>query len=231
MANSKISQLPTVGSALSTDLLPIDRSGVNYALTAAQIAALANTTAGPQGTAAPAILYNFEGVDELVFSGLGSGNFNTPTPNQVQIFALKLQNAFSFNKLSLTTSSVIGGGAHVGIGLYDSSGNRLVHWDNILLNANAAQFANNLPTGGASLQLPGYYYWASAADTSSVVSTAGSLVTSGSGEGNKPWNISVVRTGVAANLMVAGVLPATLGALTGGYPVGGNGQPCWIIEP
>lgn len=182
---------------------------------------------GPQGNAFPAMLGNWEGTS-LEFQPLGIGNINTGTINQLQIWMFKLESAFTFNRLTIRSSNT--SGVHAGFGVYDFNGNKLIGWDNLTMNFNNFTYTIN-PTGGAVTLPPGYYYWACAVDSTATVSIAGEITNSGSGESGKPWNNSLVRNGVAANLMVSGVLPATLGALTAGYPIGANGQPAWVVEP
>jgi len=50
MANTKISALPSGNPALSTDVIPIDRAGVNYSLTTGSVAALSGPTTQSAGS-------------------------------------------------------------------------------------------------------------------------------------------------------------------------------------
>ena len=221
--SSKISALTSGNPAQSGDLIPIARSGANFSLTAASIAALGGT----QGSSSPAYFGNWENVPAAINTGT-SGNFNTSSgANIVQIMMFRLPFSFSFNTLRFQTSNV--SASLVGIGIYSSAGSRLVHWDSLSTPFNNNP-VNGTPAGGASILTAGYYYWAYACSITSTVQSAGGLTNSGSGESAKPWNVSVVRMGYAANAMSAGVLPPTLGSLTAGFPTTTT-NPLWIVEP
>jgi hypothetical protein len=225
MSNLKISQLTAGGPAQSTDVIPIERAGVNYSLTAAQIAAL---TSGGGGIVAPSYLGNWEGTPYWL-DPRGTGYFNSGVySNLVEVFMFRLDFPMSFNTLTIRTGSVGTPAPTSGIAIYSTSGNRLVHWDSIVLGGVPTFQAT--PVGGASLLQPGYYYWAFSCSTTVNQETAGGLEHGGSGENVEAWNISVVRGGTAANAMVSGVLPATLGALTAGFSNAGD-LPLWIVEP
>ena len=128
----------------------------------------------------------------------------------------------------------------MGIGVYSGSGNRLVHWDNIPVNTGVTGWPDlSASAAGGAVTLPaGYYYWAeSVANGLSTQTVSGlNLPLSSQPEANRPWNTrGTVRTGTASasNLMVGGVLPATLGTLTAGFPISGSSTnlPVWIVEP
>lgn len=189
-----------------------------------------------QGSASPAYVGDWENTP-LTLSSVANGDVNTGTANQVQLWMFRLTAPFSFNTLRITTASVSGNPAF-GAGIYcPASGNPnctanalLVHWDNLTLGANAHPYSI-AATGGAVLLQPGYYYWACAVSANTSQQIAGGLLFSGSGESNKPWNQSLVRTGTGSNAMVAGVLPSAPGTLTAGFPIGTNDLPVWIVEP
>ena len=224
MANYKISQLTPGAPALATDVLPIARSGQNYSLTAAQIAALAY--ANPMAT--PAWLGNWEGTPYSL-APVTDGYFTTTSANLVQAFLFKLPYTFSFNTL-LVGFHVGAPAAVVGIGIYDTDGNRLAHWDSV----NAA-FSNTIitadPTGGPLTLPPDAYYWAYACGSTSSIRSGQGLNNGGSAEASEPWNHNEVRGGHASNLMSGGILPDTLGDLTAGFQNSNQLLPCWIVEP
>jgi hypothetical protein len=181
-----------------------------------------------QGTAAPAYLGDWENTTYWE-DPRGTGYFNSAsTSNQVEVFMFRLDRPFSFNTLTIRTGAVGSPNPTASVGIYSSSGNRLVHWDSIVLGGVPTFQAT--PTGGAVLLQPGYYYWAFSNSTTVNQETAGGLEHGGSGENVEAWNIDTVRGGTAANAMVSGVLPATLGALTAGFNNAGD-LPLWIVEP
>lgn len=187
--------------------------------------------------ASPTYLGDWENTP-MALSSAANGDFNQGTSNLVFFWMFRLLYTTTFNALSIKQSNITGGGTTVGIAIYSSAGNRLVHWDSIPYTSSSPPTGCNPgctinATGGAVVLPPGYYYWAAAALSSNVSQqTAGGIVFSGSGEGVKPWNTrSVVRTGTAGNAMSAGVMPATLGTLSAGFPVGTNNLPVWIVEP
>lgn len=189
------------------------------------------------GTTSPSYLGDWENTP-MILCPACNGDFNQGTANLVFVWQFRLTNTFTFNALSIKVSNLTGGGTTVGIAIYSSTGNRLVHWDSIPYTSSSPPTGCNPgctvnPTGGAVTLPPGYYYWAAAELASNQSNqTGGGITFSGSGEGVKPWNTrSVVRTGTAANAMSAGVLPATLGTLSAGFPVGTNNLPLWIVEP
>lgn len=188
-----------------------------------------NVYSGPNLLTAPGYLGNWEGTPFVLTPG-GQGNFsNSAAVNTVEVFMFRLDFPMSFNTLTFQTANSSPNGT-VAFGVYSYSGNRLVHWDNFFMQFNNFKMQAQA-TGGPVLLLPGYYYWAYASSLTSSLTSAGSLVNSHSGESVKPWNNNgIVRTGFATNLMSAGVLPATLGALTAGFPVTVD-QPVWIVEP
>jgi hypothetical protein len=188
------------------------------------------TPASLQSTALPAYVGDWDGTP-FSYNSAGNGDFNQGTANLVFVWMFRLTYTVTLNTLTVRTVVLTTPPATVGIAVYSAGGVRLIHWDSISLNSNTT--VSPLPTGGPVTLGPGYYYWATANNQSNLqIQTAGSLGFSGAGEAAKPWNKNVVRTGTAANAMASGVLPATLGTLTAGYPVGtSSGLPVWVVEP
>jgi hypothetical protein len=183
-----------------------------------------------QGSAAPAWIANWEG-SPYVLAPTTDGGWSATGANVVEVFMFRLFYPFSFN--TLTSRTHTGQPASVvGVGIYSKTGNRLVHWDSIS-TANSFVTITSTPTGGAVMLQPDDYYWAYACSTTnaSAVTSTGSVVNGFSSENTEAWNNSIVRGGSAANAMSAGVLPATLGALTAGFPNGNADNPLWIVEP
>lgn len=160
--------------------------------------------------------------------GGGAGQFGTGVANRLNVWLFRLDTQLSFNSLRFNLNSAAAGSV-IGVGVYDQSGNRLVHWDNIPGTvANPNMLAT--PTGGAVLLEPGYYYWAFALSTTSTGApvTEASVQTDGSQTNSMPYNRSLIRSGTAANPMASGVMPATLGTLTAGIE---TFLPYWTVEP
>jgi hypothetical protein len=178
-------------------------------------------------SSAPSWLGSWEGT-VYPLNPTADGHFEATSTNKVEVFPFKLLYPVSFN--TLTIFFHVGQPAAVGVGVYDSSGNRLVHWDSVNA-ANSNTTVTATPTGGAVLVQPGNYQWAFACSTTSQVSSIPALTNGGTEESSEPWNNSRARSGSAANAMSAGVLPATLGTVTAGFPNSNNAIPAWTVEP
>ena len=100
-------------------------------------------------------------------------------------------------------------GKFAGIGLYDKDGNRLVH-----SGAVSVAGTGNKSTAVTAVTLePGVYFHAWTADGTTVALFAVSAVSDGTPSGIMT-SVTPTKIGIAANPSVAGVLPATLGAIT-----------------
>ena len=99
-------------------------------------------------------------------------------------------------------------GKLAGFGLYDVNGNRLVHTGAVSTTTTGRKFTSVT----AVTVEPGVYFLAWTADGTTFAYITQLNVSTGT-LGNF-WNQSATRIGVAANPSVAGVLPATLGAIT-----------------
>lgn len=187
----------------------------------------ATLTAG-QFLTAPSWLDDSEG-SMFIRSG-NAGQFGTGTANLVMFWMFKLKQATTFNTIWFNLNNN-GSGAVIGIGVYSTSGTRLIHWDNIPTTATSPTNTSATPTGGAVTLQPGMYYWAFALSSSSATNpqTNGGVLTDASTTNSMPYNQSVVRAGIAGNAMSGGVLPSTLGTLntTASYAT----LPYWIVEP
>jgi hypothetical protein len=226
MPNLKISQLTAGNPAATGDQIPINRSGANYYITADSIAALA--TGATLGLTAPFWWMMWEG-SNFSFSNSGNGQYGTNTANQVKVAMIRIPYQIKVKQMTTrilsSSASAVGG-----CGIYDSSGNRLIHWDNYSL-ATGGVTVTVQASGSLTLQ-PGLYYGATACSDTSSAASLGGFGASGTNEGVQPWNTNgTTRVGYAANAMAAGVLPATLGALSPGGGGLNPGFPNILLEP
>lgn len=163
------------------------------------------------------------------FSNSGNGTFGTGTANQVKFTMIRV--AYSIKLTTMVTRiNVTSVGGVAACGIYDLSGNKLGSWDNFSVATGATVIVAK--TGGGSITLaPGIYIAACACSDTSAAASLGGCQAGGSNEGIEPWNSNgTKRTGTAANAMSAGVMPATLGALS----IGGAGLttlPNILLEP
>ena len=134
------------------------------------------------------------------------------TANQVRVMQVVLPYTITVGKVAanITTAS---SGQNVFVGVYDSSGNKLLE------AALSCTTTNGVSTtlGTAVTLTPGtYFYAASASDTTCAASGVGASFSGG-------WlNImdkNTTRMGTAANSVSSGVMPSTLGTITfGSFP-------------
>lgn len=209
MPNLKISELNLGNPAQSADEVPINRSGSNFSVTAGSIAALA----GVAFTTLPAWWMSGDG-SSYSFSN-SSGLFSTGTGNQIQWWMVRVPYTI---KITTATFRYIGAGAGGvgGFAIYDSTGQtKLASFDNFAFSGGAGPKVITA-TGGSVTLAPGIYIMAcSQSATGASASTQGSYLTQGSSDVTNAWNANATaRSGVAANSMVAGVLPVALGALS-----------------
>ena len=115
----------------------------------------------------------------------------------------QLNYPFQFNTLVINTNNITTN-TFIWVGVYDLSGNRRVHWDNLPYNRETS-YATAPASGGSVNLQPGYYYWAAALANNQSSQSSGGLAYSGTGgvtEPVRPWNTQgTVRNGTAANLM------------------------------
>lgn len=159
-----------------------------------------------------------------------AGQWGTGTANQVKFWMIRLPYAIQVSKLTTRTNVALAL-SHSAFGMYDSLGaTKLFSWDNFVTSTTGATLTTVL--GAPVLLAPGIYLVACGCDTTgSPPATLGGYAATGTNEGVEPWNTNgTVRSGTAANPMVAGALPAALGVLS---PGGGGfaALPLVIMEP
>lgn len=202
MANTKISALTGGNPAQTGDLLPIDRSGSNFSVTAASVAALGGLTVTSPGC--------FWGVQIYFKDTGGNGPVSNPGADAVQVCAFVLPFAMTVSKLTFDLA-VEAAATHMNIGLYNQTKNKVI--DSGAIDSSTPGFKTI--TLGSPVALAAGVYWLawSADDASNTLRVP--VITN-----TDPWatsiNINVNRWGVAANSTSSGVLPATLGVITPG---------------
>lgn len=222
----KISQLTNGNPALTGDLLPVDRSGSNFAVTAASIAALASSPAitGPGGGFfGPGLtdINSLFGATSL--NSVGSGQSGgVIAANVVTVYKFVLTVPFTISKVTAINLSSNGGVTST-FGIYDDNGNLVL--DGGQFNCFPATTIQVHSVG--PITLPAGVYW-HAQGTTSASSPAflGMGFNTGGNATNaiSVWTHNSAKAANAANALSAGALPATLGALTPFVPSGGSGD-------
>jgi hypothetical protein len=215
MPDLKISELTPGNPAQTTDQIPINRSGSNFSITAGSIAGLNVSSAFLQ---LPSWLMSGDGSNYPYTTA--PGLFSTGTGNLVQFWMIRVPNPVA---VRTATFRYIGAGAGGvgGIAIYDSTGQtKLASFDNFAFSGGAGPKVIVNTGGGQIILAPnpalGIYIIGCAQSVSGAsASTSGGYLTHGSSEVTDAWNANgTVRSGIAANSMVAGVLPASLGMLS-----------------
>lgn len=203
MPDLKISQLTAGNPALTGDLLPIDRSGANFAVTAGSIAALASgspafNTAGQGGFWGP-------GLDESVIYGAGMSSGPASVSGN-QVTAIQFELLYSITIRHISCNVTAGSSSQtVNFGIYDVNGNKLVE-ASFSTTATGHKNVSVTPT----VLTPGIYYFAQSSSTSSISVTAFNIA---SVIVVDLMNVNGVKIGQSPNPTSGGVMPATLGVL------------------
>jgi len=139
------------------------------------------------------------------------------TDSNNRVFALQFSIPYkcTFSQMTFSANSGHLGGSTYGIGIYDSTGAK--YWETGAIAIANGSLTNYTVTKSLTLN-PGTYYLAWSAANSGADTIWGwdaSTYSYDNGTGDRNIvNQTVVRFGYSANAMSAGVLPATLGALT-----------------
>lgn len=195
---------------------------------------------GPQGPQGPANSSSFSGSGAyMVGPGIRSAlflndsfvsiNANTVnsvrTANQVIVYLFMLDVAMTISKVSVqaTNNSL---GEQMTFGIYSYTGTKLV--DGGSFNAATSPTVQTNSITPVTLE-PGVYWQAQASVSNGTGATI--LGISASASIIPEYVANAVRSATAANALSGGILPGTLGALTGFTPISGDGDgvccPLW----
>lgn len=149
--------------------------------------------------------------------------------NVVKVCEIRIPGLIKVSKLTYFQLGVLAGSVSA-YGIYSADGlSKLLAWENI----NTGTGGGTKTTTISQVSLPPGIYKAvcSCSGNGASPATLGGYGTSGTNEPSQPWNTNgTVRVGVAANPMVGGVLPATLGAISLSANVGVS-LPSITLEP
>lgn len=125
--------------------------------------------------------------------------------NRVMVVRVQLPHTITVSSIVLEVTTAVGA-SQVGAGLYDPNGNRMIH-TGAVDSASTGVKSTNIDDVAI---MPGTYWWAwTASDTGVLVR----CIAADAGF-TGVLNGGTAQFGRAANASVAGVLPATLGAIT-----------------
>lgn len=228
MPDLKISQLTDGNPAQSADQIPINRSGTNFRVTAGSIAALDAVAAF---LTTPSWWTSGDG-SMFAYDPGNTGVFGTGTGNQIKFWMIRIPQPIQVSKMSVALS-VTEASALVGYGIYSADGTtKLFSWDSMDVSTTGSGGSKNITLGSPVVLPAGVYIVACGnSNAGNTASTGGAYSTRGSSAAGDPWNNNgTIRTGVAANPMVAGAMPASLGALSGTSFLQ-NHLPVVVMEP
>lgn len=189
------------------------------------------TAASAPFTAMPAWWMCCDG-SNYPFDG-SNGQFSAGTANLVKFWMIRVPYPISVKTMNFRYNAAGSGGVG-GMAIYNATGTtKLVSFDNFAFSGGAGPKTITNSVGGAvAVTLPSGLYLVASAQSIGPTSatTQGGYVTQGSSDNTNGWNIGTARSGTAANAMVAGVLPASLGALSLSVALG-TSLPCCSFEP
>lgn len=136
----------------------------------------------------------------------------TGVNNQLVVTAFDFAGTLTINHVSYVGSNPFGT-AHIYIGLYNASGNKILDSGAFTVDNTTATTIQRNAISTVTLT-PGTYYIAQTSDDNNTKSNVMQSGVSNTAAALFNANGSVVRYGTAANVLSGGVLPATLGALT-----------------
>lgn len=186
----------------------------------------------PNFTAAPMWYGSFEG-GPFQWTGGGNGLWGVAGgagANVVKFCMIRVPFTIAVSKLTYYQLSIVAG-SFSGFAWYNSLGTvKLFSWDNIDTGTGSA---GTKTTTIGQVVIPGGIYIAACACSSNTAtaSTLGGFGTGGTNEPVEPWNTNgTIRTGVASNVLSAGIMPASLGTLSVSAGVG-TSLPYITLEP
>lgn len=195
-----VSQLTSGNPAQSGDLLYADRSLTNISVTAQSLAELP-----PQTVVALAyLLWPYPQISGAGAVALSGGSANLVWGNKV---VLPWGNQLTVNKLVFKVFTAGGAGAKGAMAVYDKNGNKLL--DTGAVDVTAANTLHAITLSSPVTLTPGLYYMVfTCSDTTCTVGGVVAQVNGLYTDATFPINVQ------AANASAAGVMPATLGALS-----------------
>lgn len=197
---------PTIGAATQPTFRALVGADIPFAL--------------PAFDAAPAWWGSFEGgpFPWQGWPGGSNGQWGVgggAGANVVKFCMVRLSTLIAVTKLTYYQLSTLAGSVS-GFAYYDRTGQtKIFSWDNIPTGSGSA--GTKTTVLGQTYLLPAGIYVVACANSMNGTSptTLGGYGTSGTNEPVESWNTNgTVRTGVASNPMVAGVMPSALGALS-----------------
>ncbi len=224
MANTKISQLSSGDPAQSGDLLPIDRSGSNFSLTARAIADLAS--GGPYATS---------GTGYFIGPGVPPGNIANTTAaplvtvgQEVRAVQFYLPFGITIGKVTYAAAATVASSTITG-GVYNAAGSiKLI--DSGTFNGGSSTAQSLTPLLSTALT-PGFYWFAWSASTQTTLTglVIPNFGTSGATFWSRYFNNNTKHYVISGNAAVAGLLPASLN-IAGAAATDGQSVPLILFE-
>lgn len=148
--------------------------------------------------------------------------------NLIKWWFIRIPYVIVVSKISLFintgVAAVVGG-----FGVYSHDGTtKYFTWDSINLGSSSSFQTTTL--GSPVTLLPGIYACAASSSSDTSPTSEGGYATANTSESSKPWNANgTARTGLSSNVLVAGVMPATLGTMSVSNFIAN--LPCFTMEP
>lgn len=212
MSNLKISQLTPGNPALGGDLLPIDRSGANFSVSAASLAALGTSSFAQAGVGG----FWAAGKDMQILFGesFTSGPIVcTLSGFQIIVWQFTTSAKWTISTASLFVTSGSGGGSSAAIGIYDSNLNLVLDSGVFTIAPSESQTAHKNTISPVTFG-PGTFYFAAVSSTQNnsyaMINLGASiqLVTMMNNSG------SPLKVAFSSVVWGGGALPSNLGTLS-----------------
>jgi hypothetical protein len=158
---------------------------------------------------------------ETTFSGVNTTVVNgARTANRVVLYLFQLDVAITISKISvIATNNTLG--LTMSVGIYSYTGTKLVDSGTFVAQTSPTVQTKTITPVTLS---PGVYWQAQSATTNDSGATLYGIVAGGSFNILPAYVANSTRVGYAANPMVGGVLPSTLGAITAFTPISADGD-------
>ena len=146
------------------------------------------------------------------------------TANQVVVYLFELFASFTISKATVTATNSAAGTASFGI--YTAAGAKVLDAGSFVELTGSGIQTNSVNSGTPVTLPPGVYWHAQAGTTSGTMTFVPGVLISAAATNSllSMLRANAIRTAIAANAMVGGVLPATLGTLTPFSPSNSNGD-------